>query len=69
MSLALADLKGKNCKNQRGIKGTSGMKKAVIIDAMVALVRKGRKRTQTAAPKAEPRKRQRKNPGLLLRQK
>lgn len=34
-SLALADLK--EIAKSRGIKGTSGMKKADIIDAMVAL--------------------------------
>ena len=49
-SLALADLK--EIAKSRGIKGTSGMKKADIIDAMVALDEKEEKE-QTAAPKAE----------------
>lgn len=51
-SLALADLK--EIAKSRGIKGTSGMKKADIIDAMVALDEKEEKE-QTAAPKAETR--------------
>ena len=46
-SLALADLK--EIAKSRGIKGTSGMKKADIIDAMVALDEKEEKE-QTAAP-------------------
>lgn len=46
-SLALADLK--EIAKSRGIKGTSGMKKADIIDAMVALDEKGRKRTDSRA--------------------
>ena len=49
-SLAIADLK--EIAKSRGIKGTSGMKKADIIDAMVALDEKEEKE-QTAAPKAE----------------
>lgn len=48
-SLALADLK--EIAKSRGIKGTSGMKKADIIDAMVALDEKEEKE-QTAAPQS-----------------
>ena len=59
-SLALADLK--EIAKSRGIKGTSGMKKADIIDAMVALDEKEEKEQRL-------RKRQRKNPGLLMRKK
>lgn len=65
-SLALADLK--EIAKSRGIKGTSGMKKADIIDAMVALDEKEEKNRQPR-PKQRQRKRQRKNPGLLMRQK
>ena len=49
-SLALADLK--EIAKTRGIKGTSGMKKADIIEAMVALDEKEGK-DQAAAPGAE----------------
>ena len=49
-SLALADLK--EIAKTRGIKGTSGMKKADIIEAMVALEEKEGK-DQAAAPGAE----------------
>lgn len=65
-SLALADLK--EIAKSRGIKGTSGMKKADIIDAMVALDEKEEKE-QTAAPKAETKEETAENPGLLMRQK
>ena len=59
-SLALADLK--EIAKSRGIKGTSGMKKADIIEAMVALDEEaeGRKKRETLQTRLRLR---RKRPG------